>query len=371
MRLLILSCNTGEGHNSAANALKGFFEEKGEYCEVVDALSFWSPEKSKLISKGHVFLYRRMPKLFGAAYRFEEKNPPKDGDDSLMYDLVTKGCDALDAWLKSSGFDAIVCTHVFSALMMTKLRRENRCTVPVYFVSTDYTCSPGVGESELDAYFTPHEGLENVFIAGGVKKAKILPLGIPVKRAFYDNIPKTEAKRRLRIYEECRIVLLMCGSMGCGPIKDITELLPDMLPDDTRLIVICGNNRRLYKQLTKNGVPRNVSVVGYTTRMPLYMDAADIIMTKPGGLSTTEAAVKGLPMVFIDAVPGCETRNLDFFVLKGLSATADGAKELCGTVCGLLNNPERLEEMSQKLKREFNFCAVEEIYNYIHGEINK
>lgn len=371
MNILILSCNTGEGHNSAAKAVKEYFEQKGDTCEVVDALSFWSPEKSKIISKGHVFIYRRLPELFGAAYRFEERRSPRDSEDFIIYELVTKGCEKLFDWLRNKSFDVILCSHVFSALMVTHLRRKKGLPTPLYFVSTDYTCSPGVGDSELDGYFIPHEALENVFIAGGVKRLKILPLGIPVKHSFYECISKAEAKKKLHIHEDSRVVLLMSGSMGCGPLKDITEILSDKLPDGVKLIVICGNNRRLYKRLTKNGVPYNMRVIGYTTRMPLYMDAADVIMTKPGGLSSTEAAVKALPMVFINAVPGCETRNLDFFVNRGLALTGDTAKDLCRAVLRLLKKPELYEDMHQKLKDNFNFCAVEEIYNYIHGEHDK
>ena len=84
MRFLILSCNTGEGHNSAAKAVKEYFESFGDECDIKDALAFWSPEKSKIISKGHVFIYRKMPKLFGVSYRYEENHPPKEGDESLI-----------------------------------------------------------------------------------------------------------------------------------------------------------------------------------------------------------------------------------------------------------------------------------------------
>ncbi|MEE1160471.1 MAG: hypothetical protein U0K70_00245, partial [Acutalibacteraceae bacterium] len=102
MRLLILSCNTGEGHNSAARAIKGYLETKNIPCEIRDALAFWSPEKSKIISKGHVFIYRKMPKLFGVSYRFEENHPPKEGDESFIYELVIKGCDSLEEYLSEN-----------------------------------------------------------------------------------------------------------------------------------------------------------------------------------------------------------------------------------------------------------------------------
>lgn len=369
MQLLILSCNTGEGHNSAAKALKDCFLLHKGSCDIKDALSYWSPEKSKLISKGHVFIYRRLPKLFGVSYRFEENHRPKDGDESLMYDLVTKGCEALYAELRQSSYDAVICTHVFSAMMMTELRRRHNFRLPTYFVATDYTCSPGVGESDLDGYFIPHPALTEEFVKNGVCAQRLIPTGIPVRQAFYEHLTPVEAKRRLHLPEDRRVVLLMCGSMGCGPIRALTGELPELLPDDIQLVVICGNNRRLSRSLTKFELPENLTVIGYTMRMSLYMDAACLSLTKPGGLSSTEACVKHLPMIFIDAVPGCETRNKDFFLLHGLADARKDATELTELVCDYLEHPEKLRDISDALEKSFSGCAAEKIYEYVNKDI--
>ena len=137
------------------------------------------------------------------------------------------------------------------------------------------------------------------------------------------------------------------------------------LPEDAILVIICGNNVKLYRSLTKYPLPDNVRVIGFTSRMPLYMDAAELILTKPGGLSTTEAAVKGLPMLFIDAVPGCETRNIEFFISNGCADMREGAIELCDAVCDYLESPSKLNKMSQTLKNEFCGCAADIIRDYI------
>ena len=370
LRLLILSCNTGEGHNSAARALKGCFEAQNISCEIRDALAFWSPEKSKIISKGHVFIYRKMPKLFGVSYRFEENHPPKKGDESLIYDLVIKGCDSLYEYLSENKYDAVICTHVFSAMMITELKKRRRYSVKSYFVATDYTCSPGVNQTALDAYFIPHKKLTEEFCENGIPEAKLVPSGIPVRTDFYKKTDPKEAKDLLSLPRNKKVVLLMCGSMGCGPIKTLAEYLPQQIPSDSLLVVICGNNRRLYKSLTKYPLPDNMRVLGFTSRMPLYMDAADLILTKPGGLSTTEAAVKALPMLFIDAVPGCETRNIEFFLKNGFADMRDSVLGLCDAVCELLENEEKLKKMSKNLKSEFSGCAVQSISEYIIKDID-
>lgn len=370
LRLLILSCNTGEGHNSAARALKGCFEAQNISCEIRDALAFWSPEKSKIISKGHVFIYRRMPKLFGVSYRFEENHPPKKGDESLIYDLVIKGCESLYEYLSENRYDAVICTHVFSAMMMTELKKRRKYAVKSYFVATDYTCSPGVNQTALDAYFIPHKKLIPEFLENGIPEAKLVPSGIPVRMDFYKKTDPKEAKAVLSIPQEKKVVLLMCGSMGCGPIKTLAEYLPQQIPSDSLLVVICGNNRRLFKSLTKYPLPDNMRVLGFTSHMPLYMDAADLILTKPGGLSSTEAAVKALPMLFIDAVPGCETRNYEFFIKNGYADMRDSVLGLCDAVCDLLENGEKLKKMSATLETEFGSCAVRSISEYIIKDVD-
>ena len=370
MRLLILSCNTGEGHNSAARALKGCFEAQNISCEIRDALAFWSPEKSKIISKGHVFIYRKMPKLFGVSYRFEENHPPKVGDESIIYELVIKGCDSLEEYLSENKYDAVICTHVFSAMMMTELKKRRKCSVKSYFIATDYTCSPGVNQTALDRYFIPHKKLIPEFAANGIPEDKLIPSGIPVRMDFYKKTDPNKAKSALSLPENKKIVLLMCGSMGCGPIKTLAEYLPQQIPSDSLLVVICGNNRRLYKALTKYPLPDNMRVVGFTSRMPLYMDAADLILTKPGGLSSTEAAVKALPMLFIDAVPGCETRNFEFFLENGFADMRDSVLGLCDAVCDLLESGEKLKIMSETLKAEFGSCAVQSISEYIIKDVD-
>ena len=364
MNILILSCNTGQGHNSAAKAIKDYFESLGISCDIKDALAYWSEKNSKIISKGHIFIYRNLHKLFGIGYKFEENHPPRDDDTSIMYDLVTKGCRELTIDIKSSDYSYIICTHVFSAMMMTKIRRSGLCDLPTFLTATDYTCSPGVGETEVDGYFIPHADLLGEFLSAGINKSKIIPSGIPVNPKFYDKNSKEYARGMLKLPENKKTVLLMCGSMGCGPIKQLAELLPKVMPQNTHLIAICGSNRRLYTSLIKEQNP-NITVVGYTSRVPIYMDAADIILTKPGGLSSTEAAVKHLPMIFIDAVPGCETRNLDFFISHKFADTAQGAKALISLTCDYLKDSKKITDMKNRLADNFNDNAAKIIYNHI------
>lgn len=370
MRFLILSCNTGEGHNSAAKAIKDSLADIGISSEIMDSLSFWSPATSKLISKGHVFLYRNLPKLFGIGYRFEENHHPKDDKESLMYELVVKGCKALYEHLCQNNYDAVVSTHVFSGMVMTEIKRKYDFNIKTYFVATDYTCAPGVNQIVMDAFFIPHKNLLPEFIQNKIPADRLVPSGIPVRRDFYNKITKDEAKEKLSLPKDSKIVLLMCGSMGCGPIKSLAQVLPEKLPKKTMLIIICGNNKRLYNSLTKNPLPQNLQVIGFTKEFPTYLEAAELILTKPGGLSSTESCVKATPMVFIDAVPGCETRNIEFFTENDFAVSEKTVTGICDIVCDYLENPDKLEKMSAVLKAEFSGCAAQTIREYIIKDVS-
>lgn len=364
MNILLLSCNTGQGHNSAATAIKEYFECRDVHCQIKDALAYWSEKNSKIISKGHIFFYRNLPHLFGVGYKYEENHPAKSDDTSLMFDIVTKGCKDLLCDLKSSNYNAVICTHVFSAMMMTKIRHISGYTIPTYFISTDYTCHPGCSETDLDGYFIPHADLIDEFIAAGIEKNKIHPSGIPVSQIFYKKNSPQYAKGMLRLPVNKKIVLIMCGSMGCGPIRQLAETLQESIPEDSHLVAVCGNNRRLYQSLIRKRL-NNVTVVGYTSRMPVYMDAADVMLTKPGGLSSTEAAAKNLPMIFIDAVPGCESKNLEFFISRNLADTAQGAKALSKLTNEYLEGEQKNQSLRNRLKENFSTCSAEIVFEYV------
>lgn len=169
MKILILSANTGGGHNAAAHAIAARLQAHGATCEIIDTLAFISPQFSSLISHGHDYLYRHHPHLFGIGYCYEEHHTPR-----LICRQCARGADALGEKLRLGGFDAVICVHVFAGLMLSALRRRHVETPPAYFVATDYTCSPGVSEMCLDGYFIPHPLLMREFIRHGLDRKSVV-----------------------------------------------------------------------------------------------------------------------------------------------------------------------------------------------------
>lgn len=365
MRILILTCNTGEGHNSAARALKEVFDERNVYCEITDSLAFLSKKASNFISKWHVRLYKKAPVIFGIGYKAAEffDNRHKR---SMFFDIICKGARKLKVKAENDNIDTIICTHPFSAITLTRaINKYGLKLDKTYFISTDYTCSPGVSYGELDHYIIPHESLCEDFSIHGIDAKKIFAGGIPVSKRVHTPLSKEESKKQIAIPQDKRVILLMCGSMGCGPIKLIARKLSHMLKDNEYLVVICGSNRRLYQKLRELEDPGSVRILGFTRNVPLYMNSADLLLSKPGGLSTTEAAENNLPMILIDAVAGCESHNMNFWVNNQMAQTRDKNDELCALVRELMDNPDMLEKMKSNLAQGFNGSSSERICDFI------
>ena len=223
----------------------------------------------------------------------------------------------------------------------------------------------------MDHYFIPAESLSKEFIGKGVPKEKIVPAGIPVRKEFYSRRNRREAKIKLKIEPENRHILMMCGSMGCGPIKKLAELLMKKIDEKTVLSVICGTNEKLRAELAEKFVDNpKIHIHGFVGNISDFMDSADIYITKPGGLSSSEAAAKRLPMVLIDTVAGCEKFNLEFFVSAGGAVTAETPEELAKICTDLLNNEAKLKCMASALESTVSENATEKICRKIKEDFN-
>lgn len=364
MRVLIMTCNTGGGHNACSKALQDMFTENGHSCEVVDAVGFVSEKLSKFLDWGHTTMYRHIPKLFRFGYGFAEKHPAMLDEDAAVYKLLTDGTKQLHSYIETGQFDTVICAHVFSGLLIRQLLKEYPMKLKTAFVATDYTCSPGAANGELDYYFIPAESLTEEFIAQGVPEEKIIASGIPVRSEFYGHGSKAQAKQALGIDSRHTHLLMMCGSMGCGPIEKLTKLFSRQMATNMELTIVCGSNEKLKEELTETfGALPNIHIHGFVRDISTVMDSADLYLTKPGGLSTTEAAAKRLPMVFIDAVAGCEKYNLNYFVSLGGAVTADGPEDLAKLCTELMQDPIKRSAMAIALETAIPPNAAQQIYD--------
>ena len=369
MRTLILSCNTGEGHNSCAKAIQETYAAHDETCDIVDALQFISKRASQFISDWHSRIYRHAPKLYKAGYHTAEERTSVFREGTTVYRYLTSGSEKLYHFILDGGYDNIICTHVFPALALTAMLKHHPMPLVTSFVSTDYTCSPSVENSELDYYFIPDISLTEEFVQCGVPREKLIDSGMPVKQAFYLNTDKAAAKAELGLPADHQHLLVMCGSIGCGPIKELTEDLLIRLTSEQELTIVCGANEELFAKLERHFAhdPR-IHIHGMVDYVPLLIHSADLFLTKPGGLSTSEAAACGVPMLLMDTVAGCEGHNLNFFLRQGIAVTAGTPKHLADLAAALLADPEQLQKMARAARRRKGDTPSETIYAFLHRQ---
>ena len=325
MKILILSCNTGEGHNSCAKALQIAMQRRGISCKVQDTLALASEGLSQRV--GDAYLFSTRGSLFEFVYKFGGfVSNNIDAWQSLVYGANRLYAKKLYDHIKQHNIDIVVCVHLFPAEAITALKRNMHLDIPSYFIMTDYTCIPFLQETDMDYYIIPHEHLIEEFVEKGVPREKIVPIGIPVnEKKFTTRLPKAKARAQLTHFHsnlraEGNWYLVMSGSMGYGNVEQlIAQLLQDIRPEDS-IICVCGRNESLLHSLQeKFAEQRQLCLLGFTDQVSMLMDAANVIFTKPGGITSTEAIVKNIPLIHTHPIPGLENHNAQFFHQHSMS----------------------------------------------------
>ena len=220
----------------------------------------------------------------------------------------------------------------------------------------------------MDRYFISSDELTEEYKDRGIPEDKLIPSGIPVSRRFREKKDRIRTRRGLGIGTDGPVVLIMTGSMGYGNISVMAETIEKGLPEDGRIIILGGNNEKLKQKLRKEYRGNaKIQVLDFTTQADLYMDICDVLVTKPGGLTSTEAAAKGIPMVHSQPIPGCETKNAEFFSGHGMSVSVQNEKEAGKKVLELLRNEAVRRHMTEAQKHYINGDAAADICDYIEA----
>lgn len=365
-KILILSCSTGEGHNTCAKALKSAFEAEGFVCDLQDALSLASEGYSKIISQSYDFLAKN--DLVGAPYEIAEwYSELKHKPLSPVYQVNKIYTRKLFRLIKDNGYSAVVCTHLFPAFAMTFLMGKAALDISTFFVATDYLCYPLICETQLDGYMIAHNDLVEDYLQGGVPAEKIHPTGIPCNEsAFLHRTPMEDARSKLSELfgwhtdsYSGRWFLIMGGSMGFGNVDQlITELFNECSRGD-RIICVCGRNYRQKIHIDEQyGSSDIIKTIAFTGQVSLLMDACDVLFTKPGGLTSTEALIKNIPLIHTAPIRGVEDKNAHFFSKRDMSFCSSDPKRQAEYAMVLCGNSAAREAMlqAQRLNRNVDAC---------------
>lgn len=248
MEALILSCSTGGGHNTAAQAVFEALTKRGHHAVRMDPYTLVSEELANKVGQTYIKLVQKSPKLFGAVYDLGNAYRKLPGR-SPVYHINGKMAPYMQKYLAEHLTDVIVCTHLYPAEILTHMRLNGMETPPFVFIATDYTCIPFTEESDCDLYVTPSPLLSSDFTGRGIPAEKLRPLGIPVRLDFSDDtITKDRAREALNLPKDRRTLLLSGGSMGAGSIINAVRALLPYLKQNANcdLNILCGSNEALF-----------------------------------------------------------------------------------------------------------------------------
>lgn len=379
MKVIILSASTGGGHMSAANAISEYLSEKNMQTKVVDALEYISPILNKTITETYEFLAKKSPKLWKLMYK-SSNHRAINKVVSSSNSLISK---KLIPLLGDFEPDVIISTHPFATEMISKLKSINKIDVPLICVMTDYAPHRTWISSGVNAYVIANESMIEPMQKMGVNPDIIYPFGIPVDEEFFSKKNKEKILTQMGLSPALPTLLIMAGSCGFGNMENIYKKLQKS-STDFQIIIITGKNPRLYnnmqnlisgseikkhrsiipkfkikninfhnlrifknttKEPEKIAVTKPTKIIYFTNEVSKYMAASDIIITKPGGLTISEALACNLPMALFDAIPGQEEENAEFLVSNNMAVKLDSKSDNIDEIENLLNCPEKLRDM--------------------------
>lgn len=363
MDALILSCSTGGGHNAAGYAVKEELERRGHKVIMLDPYALARKRLDKLVGNGYIKTAQKAPRFFGFLYKLGD-GYRKLPVHSPVYEANKAMFSTMRAYFQNHHFDVVIMPHLFPAQMLTHMKRKGVALPPQIFIATDYVCIPFTEETDCDYYVIPGADMAKDFIRRGIPADKLVPAGIPVRWAFREPLSREEAKGRLGLEAEKHYILLSGGSIGCGQIEKAVGNLSRYLKKHPKhhLIVICGNNQGLLTRLEKKfGKQGQITLLASTNQMAAYLRACEVYLSKPGGLSSTEAAVMGVPLIHIAPIPGCEIHNMAYFSQRGMSLGVDTRWSQLEDALVQLSQPISAKTMQVCQRRYVNPRATEEI----------
>lgn len=365
-KVLVLSCGTGGGHNSAAKAIQEALTLKGVKTDFIEYLEIISPRVKDKVNNLYLKTTHGEGQVFKSVYHLGELYQ-KTKFKSPVYGLNSLSKNRLLNYILRNGYNYIVTTHLFAAQALTAIKEEN--DIHFLAIATDYVCIPFWEETNPDYFVIPNEELKESFTSKGIDENKLLPLGIPVAKRYSESYNINECKRELNLKEKERYVLILNGSMGFG---NVLKLIENLLKNfkDINFIVSCGNNTELLQKLKKLS-NRRIIAIGFTEKLNKYMACSEVVLTKPGGLTTTEVSTMRKPFIHTMPIPGCENYNANFFYNKGMSLKSENIKETITSLKLLLENKEKQEMLIENQKKYIDKKASDKIADFIIKELNK
>ncbi|MDW8800636.1 glycosyltransferase [Clostridium sp. A1-XYC3] len=363
MKVLILSISAGGGHSQAAEALKDYINLKDSNSEVkvIDAFKYINPLIDKVVIGSYLKTLKVTPSLYGKLYTHYE------GDYTLVNTIGSKFIEIMTHKLlpliEDFNPDILVSMHSFSTEMISIMKSKYKVAIPAITIITDYYPHSSWLHPNINAYIVSSCDMIEDMVSKGIPRNIIYNLGIPVKPGFTEKYDKKNTLNELGLSEEKNTILVMGGSLGIGKITDVYKELVKVT-NEIQIIIITGSNRKLYYELMKlkGNSSKETRIIGYTDEVNKYMQACDLLLTKPGGLTITEALICQTPIGIFSPIPGQEEKNAEFLLKHDLAVNFFNIDTCKETIENLLSFDKKLDIMRKNFANFSKPYSASEIF---------
>lgn len=355
-KILIFYGSYGGGHLSAAKSIRDYIEKNysDSQVELVDCVEYVNKLFNKLTTKAYKDFSKNARWIWKHLYYDSESGSLSRICNTINRLMAIK----LNRLIQEFQPDLIISTHPFSSQMCAILKEKGKLNCKVATILTDYAPhNQWLVKSEfIDYYFVAQQGMVDDLVSRGVNKDKIHVTGIPLSSRFLQSYNKQKILEDYGLTSDKNTILFFAGGeFGFGKDKTFNRLkaIIDNLPN-LQVVAVAGRNEKMkerFDELVKTTrTESNVKILSFTNQVPELMSVSDLVITKPGGLTTTESLASGLPLIIIDPLPGQEEENAEFIENSGAGILVKDSDNIETILLNIFNNPDKLENMKSKAR---------------------
>lgn len=355
-KIMIFYGSYGGGHLSAAKSIKEYIENNylDTKIEMIDCVEYINKVLNKVTTKAYEEFAKKAPEIWGFIYKKSERGlvSKLSNDSNKLMAIKLKNL------LQDFDPDYVISTHPFSSQMCAYLKKKEKVNFKLATIMTDFAPHDQwlLYPEYVDYFFVAHSKMKQQLIQKGISANKIYATGIPLSNRFLKTYNKDDILKEFGLVKEKKIVLFFAGGeFGLGK-STTTEVLKIFAEDfnDLQIIAIAGRNESMKKKfediVNSSGRQDSIKVLDYTNKVPELMSISDLVVTKPGGLTTTESLASNLPIVIINPIPGQEEENASFLENNGVGIWIKKQDDIKERLESILRNPKKLDEMKHHIR---------------------
>jgi processive 1,2-diacylglycerol beta-glucosyltransferase len=351
MRILIATITAGGGHLAAASALEEAWRaaRPDDVLERIDLLKFFSPLHRKIHSDGYLALVERAPEIWGMVFAKTDNPKVARVMNKLKRAFPSSSRQKFERHVKHFKPDVVLCTHYLPLELLGHRRVDKGGHKPMTVsVITDFEAHALWMDSCVDLYCVAAEETKARLVARGATAENIVATGIPIAAKFSSKVDVKAVRKNYGLRDDLRVMLVLSGGFGMGPVAEILEQL-DKVPNEFQTVVVTGRNEELRRDLAAQDRKHPTHVLGFASNMHELMAISDLVITKPGGLTSSEALAMGKPLYILNPIPGQEAANSDFLLERGAAGKVNRVEDLPYRIEQLLGS-KKLTQMAVAAK---------------------